>query len=37
MKIYNNDNTQLIEFMEDLNNGMAISQTFRGKYYELYK
>ena len=37
MKIYNNDNTQLIEFMEDLNNGMAISQTFRGHYYEFYK
>lgn len=37
MIIYNNDNTQLIEFMEDLNNGMAISQTFRNNSYEFYK
>lgn len=37
MIIYNNDNTQLIEFFEGLNNGMAISQTFRGHSYEFYK
>lgn len=37
MKIYNNDNTQLIEFFEGLNNGMAINQTFRGHSYEFYK
>lgn len=37
MIIYNNDNTQLIEFFEGLENGLAISQTFRGHSYEFYK
>ena len=37
MIIYNEDNTQLIEFFEELNNGMAINQTFRSNSYEFYK
>ena len=37
MIIYNEDNTQLIEFFEELNNGMAINQTFRTNHYEFYK
>lgn len=37
MIIYNEDNTQLVEFFEGLNNGMAINQTFRGHSYEFYK
>lgn len=37
MIIYNEDNTQLIEFFEGLENGMAISQTFRSHSYEFYK
>ena len=37
MKIYNNDNTQLVEVMQGLENGQAISQTFRGHSYEFYK
>ena len=37
MKIYNNDNTQLIEVMDGLDNGLAISQTFRTNHYEFYK
>lgn len=37
MKIYNGDNTQLVEFFEGLENGMAISQTFRSHSYEFYK
>lgn len=37
MIIYNEDNTQLVEFMEGLENGLAISQTFRNNSYEFYK
>ncbi len=37
MLVYNGDNTQLIEFFEGLENGMAISQTFRSHLYEFYK
>ena len=37
MKIYNEDNTQLIEVIDGLNNGLAISQTFRNNTYEFYK
>lgn len=37
MIIYNEDNTQLIEFIEGLENGLAISQTFRDHSYEFYK
>lgn len=37
MKIYNNDNTQLIEVMEGLSKGFAINQTFRTNHYEFYK
>ncbi|AWY02894.1 hypothetical protein [Staphylococcus phage VB-SauS-SA2] len=37
MKIYNNDNTRLIEIMQGLENGQAINQTFRGNSYEFYK
>lgn len=37
MKIYNNDNTRLIEVMDGLGNGLAISQTFRNNTYEFYK
>ena len=37
MKIYNNDNTRLIEVMDGLGNGLAINQTFRNNTYEFYK
>lgn len=37
MKIYNEDNTQLIEVMDGLGNGLAINQTFRNNSYEFYK
>ena len=37
MIIYNNDNTRLIEVMDGLKNGLAISQTFRNHSYEFYK
>jgi len=37
MKIYNEDNTQLIEVIDGLDNGLAISQTFRNSTYEFYK
>lgn len=42
MKVQNNDNTQLIEFMENLESGFAIEQTYgKDKYsindYKFYK
>lgn len=37
MKIYNNDNTRLIELMDGLDNGHAINQTLRDHSYEFYK
>lgn len=37
MKIYNEDNTRLIEVINGLKNGYAINQTFRNNHYEFYK
>lgn len=37
MIVENGDNTRLIEFMEELDSGMAIDQTYKDNSYKFYK